>query len=105
MNDLISRQEAINEIEERINAHSLGGNVALISELNRLEGYILHLPSAQPEMKWIPVREELPRESGLYLVTTSKNNVYLWTYKPEMAEVWIHLISAWTYLPEPYYEV
>ena len=48
--DTISRQAAIDEIEERINAHSLGCNVALISELNRVEGYILHLPSAQPEI-------------------------------------------------------
>ena len=46
MSDLISRQDTINEIEERQYANRT--NVALISEFNRLEGYILRLPSAEP---------------------------------------------------------
>ena len=49
MSDLISRQAAIDEIEERKNANGYR-NVAVISELNRLEGYIMRLPSAQPEI-------------------------------------------------------
>ena len=49
MKDPIERQEAIDEIEERKNANGYG-NVAVISELNRLEGYIMRLPSAQPEI-------------------------------------------------------
>jgi hypothetical protein len=48
MSDFISRQAAIDEIEERKNANGYR-NVAVISELNRLEGYIMRLPSAQPE--------------------------------------------------------
>ena len=48
MNDLISRQAAVDEIEERKNANGYR-NVAVISELNRLEGYIMRLPSAQPK--------------------------------------------------------
>ena len=53
--DTIYRQDAINEIEERKNANGYR-NVAVISELNRLEGYIMQLPSAHPERKkgkWI----------------------------------------------------
>lgn len=51
--DTIYRQAAIDEIEERINANSRGGNVALISELNRVEGYILHLqPVQQKPLKY-----------------------------------------------------
>ena len=46
--DLISRQDVINEIEERQYANRT--NVALMSEFNRLEGYILRLPSAEPEL-------------------------------------------------------
>ena len=46
--DCIDRRAAIDEIEERKNANGYS-NVALISELNRLEGYIMRLPSAQPE--------------------------------------------------------
>ena len=49
MRDLIERQKAIDEIEERKNANGYR-NVAVISELNRLEGYIMRLPSAQPEI-------------------------------------------------------
>lgn len=49
MDDLISRQEALDAIEERIKANGYV-NVALISELNRLYGYIRQLPSAQPEI-------------------------------------------------------
>ena len=49
MSDLIDRQAAIDEIEERKNANGYR-NVAVISELNRLEGYIMRLPSAQPEI-------------------------------------------------------
>ena len=47
--DCISRQATIDEIEERKNANGYR-NVAVISELNRLEGYIMRLPSAQPEI-------------------------------------------------------
>lgn len=55
MSDLIERRAAIDEIEERKYANGYR-NVAVISELNRLEGYIMRLPSAQPERKkgkWI----------------------------------------------------
>ena len=48
MNDLISRRAAIDELEERIHANGYS-NVALVSELNRSIGYIMRLPSAQPE--------------------------------------------------------
>ena len=54
-NDSISRQAVIDEIEERKNANGYR-NVAVISELNRLEGYIMRLPSAHSERKmgrWI----------------------------------------------------
>jgi hypothetical protein len=47
--DSISKQAVIDEIEERKNANRYR-NVAVISELNRLEGYIMRLPSAQPEI-------------------------------------------------------
>ena len=49
MSDTIYRQDTIDEIEERKNANGYR-NVAVISELNRLEGYIMRLPSAQPEI-------------------------------------------------------
>ena len=50
MDDLISRQAAIDEIEERKFANRTV--VSVVSELNRLEGYILRLPSVHPEIIW-----------------------------------------------------
>ena len=58
MEDTISRQAAIDAIEERVKANGYS-NVAMISELNRLEGYIMQLPSAQPER---PEQPESARE-------------------------------------------
>ena len=49
MGDCISRQAAIDELEERLRANGYT-NVALVSELNRCIGYIMQLPSAQPEI-------------------------------------------------------
>ena len=48
--DTISRQDAIDVLEERLqaNGHS---NVALVSELNRCIGYLMQLPSAQSELE------------------------------------------------------
>ena len=48
MSDLISRQAAIDVLEERLQASGYS-NVALVSELNRSIGYLMRLPSAQPE--------------------------------------------------------
>lgn len=53
--DLIDRRAAIDVLEERLQANGYS-NVALVSELNRIIGYLMQLPSAQPERKtgkWI----------------------------------------------------
>lgn len=53
--DLISRQDAIDVLEERLQVSGYS-NVALVSELNRSIGYLMRLPSVQPERKtgrWI----------------------------------------------------
>ncbi|MBR2549296.1 MAG: hypothetical protein IKE92_04650 [Clostridiales bacterium] len=100
--DCISRQAAIDALSNGalVNYQAAGHNNGLVKAIDVIKG----LPSAQPERKWVPVREELPREYGLYLVTTCKGNVYLWTYKPEMKEIWKRFVSAWCYLPAPYEE-
>ena len=48
MNDLISRQEAIDVLEERLQANGYS-NAALVLEFNRSIGYLMRLPSAQRE--------------------------------------------------------
>lgn len=65
---LIDADALIDEIEERKNANGYR-NVALISELNRLEGYIMRLPFAQPEQRWIPCTEALPEDCEDIIVT------------------------------------
>ena len=54
MADLIDRQQAIDVLEERLQVSGYS-NVALVSELNRSIGYLMQLPSAQPERtgRWI----------------------------------------------------
>lgn len=47
MSDLIERQAAIDTIEERLQTNGYS-NVGLVSELNRIIGYLKRLPSAQP---------------------------------------------------------
>lgn len=49
MDDLISRKAAIDVLEERLQANGYS-NVALVSELNRSIGYLMRLPSVQPEI-------------------------------------------------------
>lgn len=49
MSDLIDRQAAIDVLEERLQANGYS-NVALVSELNRSIGYLMQLPSVQPEI-------------------------------------------------------
>lgn len=103
--DTISRQAAIDEIEERRNANEYS-NVALISELNRLEGYIMRLPSVQPEQRWIPCEEALPEDSNFYIVTRKDFLVgFIW-YSVRHGWEWQEKEQpiAWMPLPEPYKE-
>lgn len=129
--DLIERQAAIDEIEERKNANGYR-NVAVISELNRLEGYIMRLPSAQPEPQWIPVSERMPEDGTDCLVSVRCSTqvviVDMATYSTDLFKVdkedffgnrgesgWYYFsgeygyckilnVIAWMPLPEPYRE-
>lgn len=103
--DIISRQAAIDEIEERKNANGYR-NVAVISELNRLEGYIMRLPSAQPEQRWISSGKK-PLKEGSYLVwmpfAPPKHRMAVAEYCGGYWNIKTP-ISAWMPLPESYKE-
>ena len=124
MDDLISRQAAIDLIEnDKIDGDSPFISLPRAQAVNRtcdrhVEG-IKNLPSAQ---RWIPVTERLPEPySGEYLVTINNGRVYtdvLWFdspgdgryescfYKEDDDGYGVVCVDvvAWMPLPEPYKE-
>ena len=123
MNDLISRQDAIDALKKkRIETMEKGQDVNLIWEC--LDA-VAQLPSAQ---QWIPCSERLPEENGRYLVTRGLNacgslwnRVYIVNYSDLMGlkkeKIWwdgnvgksdferIDDVIAWMPLPQPWVEV
>ena len=77
MNDLISRQQAIDELEAWIDALDPDSRFyrSDVSLLNRCIRDLKKLPSAQPEQKWIPVKDpaaELPKNKWLWVTHESE---------------------------------
>lgn len=102
MDDLISRQEAIDAIYHHFPSVSR----------TRARTMLHEVPSAQPEQKWIPCNERLP-EDGRYLVTRFDfvtNTCFLDILWYEKGVWWNRLytgdfaVIAWMPLPEPYRE-
>jgi len=125
MSDLISRQAAIDALDVLCQEHryKIPGkretysqyNEAWQDALDRAEGAIDNLPSAQPG--WIPVTEK-PIEGGQYIVTL-KDDKEVWTdiaeWNPTFGGRWqaeffdcayhdIDNVVAWMPLPTPYRE-
>lgn len=74
---------------------------------------IMRFPSAEPELKWIPVTEALPEEKGEYLVSyhpchwnavSEKVVVGMDTFrgKTTWAKMKYQKVIAWMPLPEPW---
>lgn len=120
-NDLISRQAAIDALQKEINKgippfDDVMGSIRCGVRLAR--NIIEDLPSAQPEQRWIPCSERLPKEDGQYLITVKYKHVND-SYEDVYAEhgEWfnggwdafcfghsgeVEGILAWQPLPEPY---
>ena len=111
MNDLISRQAAIDALEQ---AKEQYFDRRVI--IGKMQDVVNNLPSAQPE--WIPVAERMPEDEGQYLVYGDfPDNGYLIAYAKRIlnwkktnffiAPFWnspsevIHA-QAWCKLPSPY---
>lgn len=96
MNNLISRQAAIDQIEclmdDKTKVHYNHGCADAIATLN-------NLPSAQ---QWIPAFNP-PKENKSYIVTTSKGNVGVASYNTDLGWTFCNII-AWMPLPEPFKE-
>ena len=73
MDDLISRQAAIDAIEHRLAepAYQHTGEDWYVG-MNCAESELYELPSAQPEQRWIPCSERLPE--GLTQVKESEES-------------------------------
>ena len=112
MDDLISREEAIEKIESLWNSirrlHPLlDDTMALYADVKRI---IKQLPSAQ---QWIPVSKKLPKETEEYLITCKDQDgdtyVKKTMYFPD-EELWWGIyssetVTAWMPVPEPYREL
>jgi len=106
MIDLISRQAAIDSLHMHL-MYRMGTD----SNKKRLDDWINGVPSAQPEQRWIPCSERLPKESGTYTVTAyngATNRVTYAKYQKRLKRweltgaraYW--RVLAWMPLPEPY---
>lgn len=106
MDDLISRQAAIDVLDKRFNDVPM----KLTTEILQLRRDLRELPPAQPE--WIPCSEKLPevgtvclacgRNRGIYVARLDYDvNRYYWTWLGVTREV---KPIAWMPLPEPYTE-
>ena len=101
MNDLISRQAAIDQIkylmDDKTKVHYNHGCADAISTLNGI-------PTAQ---QWIHVSERLPEMAGIYLVTNSMigYDELEVTYFEDGQWDTVGIPIAWMPLPEPCKEV
>ena len=138
MDDLIDRQAAIDAIancticgdEKTLRAYVAKHNLdnewsgGVLEAINAVED----LPSAQPELRWIPCSERLPEEYGEFLVTMTEkakakdlgfdiDETYIRKMRynsngwqlPRHIPSWINEavkdeVLAWMPLPEPYQE-
>ena len=113
MDDLISRQMAIDSLTEIImNLKNMYGDMG--SAVNGARECIKSLPSVEPEQKWIPVTERLPEYGERVLTTTEVGSrgkkVRSGTYTKNLfqcdnGDVWTVTdkeVLAWMHCPEPW---
>ena len=101
MSDLIWREDAANLMYKMLADDYVDG-YAYLEQLRSL-------PSAEPEPKWIPVTEALPKMKEVVLITNDKGNVtygkYQGTFRNNNEWFWRHktlqTVIAWMPLPEP----
>lgn len=110
MDDLISRQSAIDALRDAEN-HAFN---SFYQGLLKAHKIIADLPSAQTEQRWIPCGERLPKKGTLVVITNDKGNVRcgqyrgLWYSNGGNVNKWvfrgnvIETVLAWMPLPNAY---
>ena len=107
MSDLISRQAAIDVIDEWIKAFRENGHRESAADARFIQDGIIQLPSVQG---WIPETERLPEEFGRYIVTRISaddgvGRVDIIWYSTFYGWDRDERPVAWMPLPEPYKEM
>lgn len=103
--DLISRKILIEKLgisKECVDCqHKLNGLCLWKPNMVDVCEVITEMPSAEPEQRWIPVTERLPKENGDYLVTGRHGAVNKRKYEDKR---WYGnwAVIAWMPLPEPW---
>jgi hypothetical protein len=114
MDDLISRQDAIDAVYKCADIFA-GDMPVMVVKADAYEA-LAQLPSAQPEQRWIPCKEKMPKELTRVLVCTDQGFVciaYLKVNHKEKDRPWLIYgadpdirgnVKKWMPLPETYKE-
>ncbi len=96
MSDLISRQDAIDALQERYKLYDWDDGGAEKAEVGAIIREIFKLPSAQ---QWIPCSERLPKDKQRVII--QMYNGYMEIIEFSAVGLTDHLL-AWMPLPEPW---
>lgn len=110
MSDFIRRQDAIDAIHKEFDEICVWDESGQATA-NEVENILYEVPSAEPEPKWIPVTEALPKEKEMVLIANKKGHVrcgqYQRTFDDQNCRWWwkhntLEEVLAWMPLPEPW---
>ena len=111
MSDFVDRQAAIKELNNEIIRRRLfdNANDGMLDEFDT-ESILRNLPSAQPEQRWIPTSERLPKVREWVLCQCRAGIMDVlrltedgdWNKNYPHAEYMSCFVIAWMPLPEPY---
>lgn len=98
MNDLISRQDVLDKAYAYGNGLEPEGFCVDVEDIQAL-------PSVEPEQRWIPMTEQLPKNGYYYLWCSDAGSVqmdYYFNDEFEHGREYGYNIVAWMPLPEPW---